>query len=1036
MKLIIPNLSRDQWRSLAVFEAMEQPTSIDLVGAVAPLSPAALIDFLDQCQEIGLLKETKKTIYKFNGNLHLQVLSKIATINTSSNVSRLIQLLHEKEFWDKLPVETKAGLLVKANWKEEAAVLESEMAREAIKKGAKDLAREKLRNVLEHLSHHLGCLNNDTLYVDSILDLSRLTWILGKGMKDMPPLLIKAIPISERLGDRRSKALILCHLGLFYYYADRRLDALNKFREGLIEIEDLGDDDILNEAAPYLGYYYFIQGKMKDSVVYWERAFQQFESLPSGELFNVGALMGLPYASMYLGQFNRAIGYLDFTWRWAKRNAHFSFSSTIQAALGVFLLKMDKRNDALEHLNESLRIAAVHENHYAQFHAEIGMAYYHSLENRHEEAREWLVKSQTKKESGIVRQFSSPYVLELLYELDVKNLKPIPDFNFVDQCDRIMQEPNIHLQGTALRLKAKKDLLHNGNPDKINDSLMESRKLLEESGDMSQLAKTHIELAFLSLNRGEREKAISWAQLARIGLSGHLERFFPDSLRTLLDENPVELKNTALRQDYLQHLLTLYEELPSGSDINRSLNALISELNRYFGAERGGLFWIKNDQSDSLYLRAFHNMSKEDVRTGDFKSRMVIIKRSFGEKSPLVMHRRREKSGKSGLRDYAVICLPIKVGKTVRGILYYDNSYLDDCFDTYDESHLQNLSAQVSILIENLMKNNRLLDHTKRQSLAISARKEEPAEQMIVAGSQKMIRILDQADQVAESDSTILLTGETGVGKELLARRIHENSHRHREPMITIDPTTIPENLVESELFGHEKGAFTGADRQKPGWIELADKGTLFIDEIGEIPPSLQIKLLRVIQEKTFFRVGGCRTLASDFRLIVATNRNLADEVAAGRFRKDLYFRINIVELTLPPLKNRKEDIGSLALHFLKRYARKYNRSGLKFRSIDIEKLVAYPWPGNIRELQNIIERAVILSTGEEIEINLPTTKSLSFLEFQEKILPLAEIQRRYIKHVLEKTNGRVGGPRGAAELLGMKRTSFYTRMKTLGMRD
>ncbi|MGD0276835.1 MAG: sigma-54 dependent transcriptional regulator, partial [Syntrophales bacterium] len=298
-----------------------------------------------------------------------------------------------------------------------------------------------------------------------------------------------------------------------------------------------------------------------------------------------------------------------------------------------------------------------------------------------------------------------------------------------------------------------------------------------------------------------------------------------------------------------------------------------------------------------------------------------------------------------------------------------------------------------------------------------------------------MLKILEQADRIAATDSTVLILGGTGVGKELLARRIHHMSSRHMNPFVIVDLTDVPESLVESELFGHEKGAFTGADHQKIGKMELAHQGTVFIDEIGEIPRSVQVKLLRVIQEKMLFRVGGTRPISSNFRLVVATNRDLASEVAAGRFREDLYYRLNVVPFTLPPLRERKEDIPLLAAHYLNHFTRRYNVEKIKITAEDEMKLVAYNWPGNVRELKNIMEREVLLWSGGNLKLELSTKgKSLSRDVFRDNP-SLDEVQCRYIRHILQLTGGRVSGPGGAAEILGMKRTSLNNRMAKLGIR-
>jgi transcriptional regulator with GAF, ATPase, and Fis domain len=297
-----------------------------------------------------------------------------------------------------------------------------------------------------------------------------------------------------------------------------------------------------------------------------------------------------------------------------------------------------------------------------------------------------------------------------------------------------------------------------------------------------------------------------------------------------------------------------------------------------------------------------------------------------------------------------------------------------------------------------------------------------------------MEALLGQVDQVAPTESTILVLGETGTGKELLAKRIHASSLRAAGPFMVVDAATIPENLLESELFGHERGAFTGADRQKIGRIELAHQGTLFLDEVGELPLSAQVKLLRALQEKTFSRLGGTRTIQSDFRLVAATNRDLGAEVAAGRFRQDLYYRLNVIPILLPPLRDRPEDIPLLAGHFLNRYAVRYKRSGLRLSPEQEKMLGRYPWPGNIRELKNILERAVLLSVADQLELALPADLTSGRENPFADNPSLDEIQRRYIDHILLKTSGRIAGPGGAAEILGMKRTSLYSRMRILGL--
>lgn len=243
----------------------------------------------------------------------------------------------------------------------------------------------------------------------------------------------------------------------------------------------------------------------------------------------------------------------------------------------------------------------------------------------------------------------------------------------------------------------------------------------------------------------------------------------------------------------------------------------------------------------------------------------------------------------------------------------------------------------------------------------------------IIGDSPKIIKALDVVKQVASTDATVLLLGESGVGKEIFATAIHENSERAQGPFIKVHCGSLPETLLESELFGHEKGAFTGANTRRKGRFERADKGTIFLDEIGDISLQVQIKLLRILQEREFERVGGEETLSTDIRIIAATNKDLKQAIQAGLFREDLYYRLNVVEVTIPPLRERIEDIPRLALHFLNIINSKHNKNVKSFTPEVLKKFIEYPWPGNIRELQNAIETAIILSSSEEITLdNLP----------------------------------------------------------------
>ncbi|MCZ6636438.1 MAG: sigma 54-interacting transcriptional regulator, partial [bacterium] len=303
----------------------------------------------------------------------------------------------------------------------------------------------------------------------------------------------------------------------------------------------------------------------------------------------------------------------------------------------------------------------------------------------------------------------------------------------------------------------------------------------------------------------------------------------------------------------------------------------------------------------------------------------------------------------------------------------------------------------------------------------------------LIGGSEAIGKVLTQVDQVASTDATVLILGETGTGKELLARAVHNRSGRKERPLVKVNCAALPSELIESELFGHEKGAFTGATVQKIGRFELADGGTIFLDEIGDLPLELQAKLLRVLQGGEFERLGSAKTLQVDVRVIAATNRDLEEAVREKTFREDLFYRLNVFPIQSPPLRERKGDIPLLITYFVNKYSAKIGRSIEAVSKEAMAALQIYPWPGNVRELENVIERAVIVCPGDILEVGdwLPKSHSDVMLSASGT---LDDVQRSHILEVLGLTQWRIRGQDGAAHILGVKPTTLEARMKKLGI--
>lgn len=332
---------------------------------------------------------------------------------------------------------------------------------------------------------------------------------------------------------------------------------------------------------------------------------------------------------------------------------------------------------------------------------------------------------------------------------------------------------------------------------------------------------------------------------------------------------------------------------------------------------------------------------------------------------------------------------------------------------------------------------NRYKEQLEEENLYLQQERNQSGQFSHLTGtSVEMQKVYRLISQVASSDATVLLLGETGTGKEMVAKTLHEASSRRDKLMIRVNCAAMPANLIESELFGHEKGSFTGATDRRTGKFELANNSTLFLDEIGELPLDLQVKLLRALQEKEIERVGGRSTIKLNVRIIAATNRNLEKEVNANRFRSDLFYRLNVFPIALPPLRKRKEDIPALVSFFIEKYARNSGKKVVNISHKAMESLMGYSWPGNIRELEHLIERTVLLTNGKTIrEILLPAKQVLHPGNIAEQIRPLADVEREYILKALQSTNGRVSGPNGAARQLKLPSTTLISKMEKLGIR-
>ena len=481
-------------------------------------------------------------------------------------------------------------------------------------------------------------------------------------------------------------------------------------------------------------------------------------------------------------------------------------------------------------------------------------------------------------------------------------------------------------------------------------------------------------------------------------------------------------ENLKAEKDRLQLLLNLTTQVSPDVELRQLLRTASATI-RHITQCAVVAFHLPDKENSSLRLFALDTCNDGDQAVRQDDNSCEVACEAFRTKRLMLT------------REGAGYLIPLLRGNRILGVLE-----LNWCKELLPREidFLKQIANQIASAIESAFayaEVRQLKEELSREKLYLEdeIRSEQGFEE-IVGRSSRIRAVLRDVELVAHTDSTVLIYGETGTGKELVARAIHERSPRNSKPFVKLNCAAIPTGLLESELFGHEKGAFTGAIMQRIGRFELANQGTAFLDEIGEVSLELQPKLLRVLQEREFERLGSTQTLTTDARLIAATNRNLADCVQERTFRADLFYRLNIFPIHVPALRERREDIPLLVRHFAQQCARRMNRAIDAIASETMEALVRYPWPGNIRELQNVIERSVILSPGPVLRVPLAALTSHCIPEEETRGRTLKEAEREHIKSILKETNGIVSGPNGAAARLGMKRQTLNFRMKKLGI--
>jgi len=862
-------------------------------------------------------------------------------------------------------------------------------------------------------------------YLELILGVQSDAFSLGVRLSLAQSLSSVASSAAEILGDQRTQALINIMDGCLRQHSGKEEPgALNKLLDdGLSAIRTLGDADIEKQIKYFLSFLYYGKGDFRACYEAFDSA-QSHDQIMVCQYFNTLYPIYLAPAANRIGQYAQSIGICTGALREAQRNKDKYKELWLTAILALQFLQIGANEQGIRFLSDILDCVDSEACPKLYLWVWRGLALYHAnignLEISHRIMTECM---KMRMERGLGRfAYTSVWILEMLESYEKRGLSPVPGYELDEEADRVLTWQNRHLHGMAFKVKArrqpKEDL-----ESRIN-LLRCSYDAFMECGNRREAARSALLIAQHYLKIGKEAEARELRKTARADLMDTTLR--PASTLPQLAPWQGSVYSTAVRSS-LERCYAAIDKIELNISAEGYAGELLNALQRELGAEYAAFCRLR--QEKDCEVLAVCNASEMEFSQWHALECMRGLNRQDGPEWVLVP---------SG--DKVFLCLRIVLPGEEPLFLFLESCYIAGAYVCLESEDIRSL---LSVLKRELTSLFRLQNRQKQvHKMPVVDFVTPDSDRIEYDDSPGYKHILEQARHAAQSDAPILILGETGVGKEVLARQIHQFSGRPGM-FVPVHPASTPENLFESEFFGYEKGAFTGAHKQKVGFFELADNGTFFIDELAEIPMSFQVKLLRVLQEHSFNRVGGIRYIKSNFRLVAATNKNLWNEVQEGRFREDLYYRVSVIPIKLPPLRKRQQDIPRLIRLFLQQFCTRYGRPVPPLTDELIRQCCAYSWPGNIRELRNLVERAVILNTGGPLKLFLPEYGEMASSEESQKdysqlysdLPTLEELSVRYMRYVLEKTQGRVIGPDGADKILGVKRSTLYAKLRKYGLK-
>ncbi len=1014
------------------------PVSIDLLASLGGVTAVAVLNLMEKLKRKEIVSENKgaRGLYSVRDRSITDLLrSHTGEERTKEAIRRLIG------HYVKSAAQGNETTLILAelyqNFPDSREGLE-------ITKKAADIMRDsgQKAKAVVYYDRIVRCLSQGSLtsaeaelFLDAVIGKTSIV-MHRIPVHEQLPVLTKAEAAAEEhaLWDRLPR--IKLWLGRSLQDTGQHKKAARYINDFLRLSKRIGDTAMLKKTSHWVSEYFTWNGRFSEATRRYEQMVGDLEEFGDDEMTLMAAqIVGLSYAMC--GRVSRGLGMVDAVRVKAQQLGLQDVVNYCDQTSTAILIQLRRIPEAEFYLN---RLSASCDEDLGPFLAWT-VCDHRACVLCSRQDYEGAFKS-LKKKAILSRSMGRPHspfpsTFETLSILESKGFAD-DDVNMESLLNDVLNWDDLFTKGIALRHRALRGI-ESGQwdaPRSLAD-LQESERCLRRSGAQIELARTRIGLGKHYLAAGDPKTARQHLARAYEFFSTIDSSLFPaDLLHLMPQEQRVRLM--------VERMTRVNESLGTLRDMPAFLEKVIDVAMDFTMAMRGAFV---APHAGGPKMIASRNLDPSFYSTERFKRVAGLTTEAISEGAELIVAPLAGRHVPGGADGDPLVCIPARLGEEVMGHLVLDGRFGNEPFPDDLIPFVRMLASQIAVGLANIRTFEELRRQKERlEEEAVFYKKEmgiaEPAAAM-VGSSGAMRSVIDQIRQVAGTDSLVLVLGETGVGKELVAKAIHGLSGRKDGPFIPVNLAALPQELVASELFGHERGAFTGAVENKKGRFELADGGTIFLDEIGDLAPGVQVKLLRILQEPTFERIGGTKQIRSDFRVIAATNKDLRAEVERGAFRQDLYYRLNVFPINVPPLRERKDDIPLLARLFAERFARSLGREAPVMPSREIKKLFGYEWPGNVRELEHFIERAVILANGGVVvfpELNRPSRRTVdndhTGDEAKESSADsLESVEREHLLRVLERNGWRISGPRGAAIVLGLKESTLRFRMAKLGIK-